>query len=88
MKLAGSSHVAPVLKRIVSNIESNSNINNYYKVLMIFTDGIVNDIQGIVEVLHKVAMLPLSVIIIWIGGVDLSNKEYLDGDNNIIWRYR
>ena len=64
MKLAGSSHVAPVLKRIVSNIESNSNINNYYKVLMTLTDGIVNDIQEIVEVLHKVAMSPLSVIII------------------------
>ena len=53
-----------MLKRIVSNIESNSNINNYYKVLMTLTDGIVNDIQEIVEVLHKVAMSPLSVIII------------------------
>ena len=51
---------------------------------MIFTDGIVNDIQETVEVLHKAAMLPLSVIIIGIGDADFSNMEYLDGDNNNI----
>ena len=52
---------------------------------MILTDGIVNDIQETVEVLHMAAMLPSSVIIIGIGDADFSNMEYLDGDNNILY---
>ena len=52
---------------------------------MILTDGIVNDIQETVEVLHMAAMLPSSVIIIGIEDADFSNMEYLDGDNNILY---
>ena len=51
-----------------------------YTVLLVLCDGVVNDIQRVVEALCDSADDPLSVIIVGIGDADFADMEYLDGD--------
>ena len=55
-----------------------------YFVLLILTDGIINDmdqtIDAIVEAANK---YPLSIVITGIGNADFSNMDKLDGDNRV-----
>ena len=54
--------------------------DNYYEILMILTDGIINDMKETIKLLIDCANLPLSVIIIGIGKSDFTNMIVLDGD--------
>ena len=49
---------------------------------MILTDGQINDVQDTIDHLVEASFLPLSVIIIGIGGGDFSSMEVLDADIN------
>ena len=53
---------------------------NHYEILMILTDGLINDMDETVKLLIDCESLPLSVIIIGIGTSDFSNMVRLDGD--------
>ena len=47
---------------------------------MILTDGVIDDLQQTTDILVEASLLPLSVIIIWIGNADFTKMETLDGD--------
>ena len=52
-----------------------------YHVLMILTDGIIDDMDDTVNSLVEASFLPISVIIVGIGGSDFSNMDVLDADD-------
>lgn len=53
---------------------------NKYHILMILTDGIIEDIDETINELVKASFLPISVIIIGIGNADFTNMNILDAD--------
>ena len=67
------------MDEIKKNLEENP-YENHYEILMILTDGIINDMKETTKLLVECASLPLSVIIIGIGDADFSNMVTLDGD--------
>jgi hypothetical protein len=76
---SGPTLFAPLLKQIITNIKSENN-KNVYHILLILTDGIINDMNETIDYLVEASMLPLSVIIVGIGRADFSNMDTLDAD--------
>ncbi|KAF3323577.1 protein BONZAI 1-like protein [Carex littledalei] len=51
-----------------------------YFVLLIITDGVVTDLQETIEAIVKASDLPLSILIVGVGGADFKEMEFLDAD--------
>ena len=60
--------------------EENNNLK--YHILMILTDGIIDDIDATIDELVEGYFLPLSVIIIGVGKADFTKMDVLDADDN------
>lgn len=50
--------------------------------LLILTDGVINDLQRTIDQIVRGSDLPLSVIIVGVGSADFDQMETLDGDVN------
>eukprot|EP00492_Amphilonche_elongata_P002684 TRINITY_DN295_c0_g1_i2.p1 TRINITY_DN295_c0_g1~~TRINITY_DN295_c0_g1_i2.p1 ORF type:complete len:196 (-),score=34.24 TRINITY_DN295_c0_g1_i2:199-786(-) len=55
-----------------------------YQILLILTDGVINDAQQTIDAIVQASGLPLSVIIVGIGGADFTQMEVLDGDDGVL----
>ncbi|XP_057503332.1 protein BONZAI 3-like [Actinidia eriantha] len=55
--------------------------NSKYFVLLIITDGVLTDLQETKDALVRASDLPLSVLIVGVGGADFQQMEILDADN-------
>ena len=80
IKFAGPTNFAPIIERIIKDIKE-QNDPKEYQVLMILTDGIIQDMNKTIDALVEGSFYPLSVIIIGIGNTDFSQMEKLDGDD-------
>lgn len=78
LTFAGPTEFAPIINKVISKIEKKQ---LEYHILMILTDGVIDDMQETIDALVKGSFYPLSVIIIGIGDADFKNMEILDGDN-------
>ena len=76
---SGPTHFAPIINNIIEDIRKQNDICEY-RVLMILTDGMIDDLQDTIDALVEGSFYPLSVIIIGIGNDDFSKMEQLDGD--------
>jgi hypothetical protein len=54
----------------------------HYSILLIITDGEINDMASTVSAIQHAAKNPLSIIIVGVGDADFTNMEILDGDDN------
>lgn len=45
---------------------------NNYIILLILTDGIINDLEASISAIHKLSAYPVSVIIVGVGEADFS----------------
>lgn len=48
--------------------------------LLIITDGVITDLDETRQAIVNAAKLPMSIIIVGVGGADFSAMEFLDGD--------
>ncbi|MEQ2178816.1 hypothetical protein GOODEAATRI_018105, partial [Goodea atripinnis] len=55
-----------------------------YFVLLIITDGVITDMDETRTAIVNASRLPMSIIIIGVGGADFSAMEFLDGDDGIL----
>ena len=78
LTFAGPTEFAPIINKVISKIKNN---NLEYHILMILTDGVIDDLQETIDALVEGSFLPLSVIIIGIGDADFKKMEILDGDD-------
>ncbi|PHU18359.1 Protein BONZAI 3 [Capsicum chinense] len=62
-------------------VESLKYNHSKYFVLLIITDGVITDMQETIDDLVRASDLPLSILIVGIGGADFSQMEVLDADN-------
>lgn len=52
-----------------------------YTILLIITDGIINDMEQTKAAIVSASLLPLSIIIVGVGDADFSNMRELDSDD-------
>ena len=77
LTFSGPTEFAPIINKVISQIKDNK---LEYHILMILTDGVIDDLQETIDALVKGSFSPLSVIIIGIGDADFKKMEILDGD--------
>ncbi|XP_031253183.1 protein BONZAI 3-like [Pistacia vera] len=61
--------------------QSLSHDSSKYFVLLIITDGVLTDLQETKDALVRASDLPLSILIVGVGGADFTQMEILDADN-------
>jgi len=58
--------------------------SQHYTILLILTDGIINDMDATIECIVGASVKPLSIIIVGVGNADFSNMNRLDGDDVVL----
>ena len=81
VQLYGPTFFGPIIREMNNFIKKENDYSKYY-ILMILTDGIIDDLDNTIEELVEVSNLPLSVIIIGVGKADFTNMNILDADEN------
>ncbi|CAI0446762.1 unnamed protein product [Linum tenue] len=81
VSFAGPTLFGPVITKAAS-IASKSleNGGRKYYVLLIITDGVITDLQETKDAIVQASDLPLSILIVGVGGADYKEMEILDGD--------
>ena len=80
-RLWGPTNFGPILKATNDMIRA-ENDKLKYNVLMILTDGMIDDVDNTINELVAGSFLPLSVIIIGVGNADFTTMNVLDADDN------
>ena len=62
-----------------------SQINQKYFILLLLTDGIINDMQKTIDEIVRGSSLPLSIIIVGVGSEDFSSMHQLDADEEPLY---
>ena len=84
VELAGPTNFGTVIKETMNICEANRNANNgVYTILLIVTNGKVEDMEETKNLIVKAAALPLSIIIVGVGNGDFTKMEILDGDKGL-----
>ncbi|KAK0602450.1 hypothetical protein LWI29_033509 [Acer saccharum] len=81
--LAGPTLFGPVINmaaQIAGQSLSHDDRSKYF-VLLIITDGVLTDLQETKDALVRASDLPLSILIVGVGGADFTQMEILDADN-------
>lgn len=80
LNFSGPTYFSPLIKNVCDIIKMNLNMNPQevtYNILLILSDGQINDMSQTCDILVEAAKLPLSVIIVGIGNADFSNMVTL-----------
>lgn len=81
VSLAGPTLFGPVITAASQTAgQSLGNNQRKYFVLLIITDGVITDLQETKDALVKASDLPLSILIVGVGGADFKEMEILDAD--------
>ncbi|KAF8051869.1 hypothetical protein N665_1658s0005 [Sinapis alba] len=81
VSLAGPTLFGPVINSAAMiAIQSLEHGSRRYYVLLIITDGVITDLQETKDALVSASDLPLSILIVGVGGADFKEMEILDGD--------
>ena len=84
VKLSGPTIFAHIIQKVIKNIKNvleNKPKENHYYILMILTDGLINDMDDTIKYIIEGSKLPLSIIIIGIGKDDFTLMHTLDADD-------
>lgn len=65
------------------NVSFDPNLQQYY-VLLIITDGVITDIEQTCSAIVAASRLPMSIIIVGVGGADFGAMEFLDSDDKLL----
>ena len=82
----GPTHFAPVIQqaiKIASIPNSQTHKSQKYFVLLILTDGMINDIDATIAAIIKASHYPLSILIVGVGNADFSTMQRLDSDGKV-----
>ena len=79
LTLSGPTHFAPIIKKVKKLAKAVDGGENYY-ILLIITDGVINDMDKTLKIIKECTDLPISIVIVGVGNADFSNMEELDDD--------
>ncbi|KAJ0751001.1 putative copine, von Willebrand factor A-like domain superfamily [Helianthus annuus] len=81
---AGPTLFGPVITTAAATARRSVAANEHkYFVLLIITDGVVTDQQETIDAIVMASVLPLSILIIGVGGADFKEMEILDADKGV-----
>uniref|UniRef100_A0A8C5C8T6 Copine 3 n=1 Tax=Gadus morhua TaxID=8049 RepID=A0A8C5C8T6_GADMO len=83
VKLYGPTNFSPVINHVACFAKQaiQQTTASQYFVLLIITDGVITDMDQTRNAIVNASRLPMSIIIIGVGGADFSAMEFLDGDD-------
>jgi len=88
LNFSGPTYFTPLINNVINMIKYNmkSTQTEIYYILMILSDGQINDMRQTCDSLVEASHLPLSVIIIGIGNADFTNMTILGKlDKSIVY---
>lgn len=87
LRFYGPTYFAPIINALNDTVKADLARGNamIYNILMILTDGQINDLDATIDALVEASFLPISVIIIGIGIGDFGNMDILDADVNPLY---
>lgn len=78
VKLGGPTYLAPVIQQIAAYAEKEvSQCSQHYTIGLVIVDGIVNDVDNLIDKLVDVGNLPLSVVVAGVGPADFKLMDEL-----------
>ena len=82
-QLYGPTLFHEIINKVISVVKEDVLAENKmnYTILMILTDGMIDDMEETIDALVEASFLPISVIIIGIGDADFTNMNFLDADD-------
>eukprot|EP01032_Pedospumella_encystans_P011642 gene11642-13527_t len=88
--LSGPTLFSPIIKatHAIVNKEEFSQEKQHYTILLIITDGTINDFDNTKEAIIEASSDPMSIIIIGVGEADFSQMHQLDSDNTLLTHNR
>ncbi|XP_046873370.1 copine-3 isoform X2 [Hypomesus transpacificus] len=86
VKLYGPTNFSPIINHVARFAlqASQQKTASQYFVLLIITDGVITDLDETRSAIVNASRLPMSIIIIGVGGADFSAMELLDGDDGCL----
>ena len=90
VNLYGPTNFAQIIELVNDMAESEnvSQLNQKYQILLIITDGIINDMQKTIDQIVRGSRLPLSIIIVGVGSDDFESMDILDADEVPLYSMR
>jgi len=81
--LSGPTLFSGIIRKAAKIAEETQRLGKYY-VLLIITDGIINDMANTIDAIIGASSLPLSILIVGVGNADFSNMKELDCDGKAL----
>ncbi|XP_070841678.1 copine-3-like isoform X2 [Chaetodon trifascialis] len=83
VKLYGPTNFSPIINHVAhfGRQALQQKTASQYFVLLIITDGVITDMDETRNAIVNASRLPMSIIIVGVGGADFSAMEFLDGDD-------
>ncbi|XP_067433858.1 copine-3-like isoform X2 [Thunnus thynnus] len=83
VKLYGPTNFSPIINHVAhfGRQALQQQTANQYFVLLIITDGVITDMDETRSAIVNASRLPMSIIIVGVGGADFDAMEFLDGDD-------
>lgn len=81
VRLSGPTEFSLLIQTAARHAEAElRNHPQAYTILLIVTDGVINDLEETTQSIVEASRLPLSIVIIGVGDADFSAMDLLDGD--------
>ena len=82
VNLYGPTNFAPIIELVndMATAENVTQANQKHFILLIITDGIINDMQKTIDQIVRGSTLPISIIIVGVGSDDFESMDILDAD--------
>uniref|UniRef100_G3NAQ9 Copine 3 n=1 Tax=Gasterosteus aculeatus aculeatus TaxID=481459 RepID=G3NAQ9_GASAC len=86
LKLWGPTNFSPIINHVACFARQalRQNMASQYFVLLIITDGVITDMDQTCTAIVEASRLPMSIIIVGVGGADFSEMEFLDSDDELL----
>ncbi|KAK1885473.1 Copine-3 [Dissostichus eleginoides] len=86
VKLYGPTNFSPIINHVAQfgKQAMQQETASQYFVLLIITDGVITDMDQTLRAVVNASRLPMSIIIVGVGGADFSAMEFLDGDDGVL----
>lgn len=81
VRLSGPTEFGLLIRTAAEHAQSEAGMyNQAYTILLIVTDGVINDFDETTRAIVEASVLPLSIVIIGVGDADFTAMDALDGD--------
>ncbi|XP_078147395.1 copine-3-like [Centroberyx gerrardi] len=86
VKLYGPTNFAPIINHVACFAKQalRQNTASQYFVLLMITDGVITDMDQTCTAIVEASRLPMSIIIVGVGGADFGAMEFLDSDDRLL----